>query len=353
MRRRVWATVAALCAAWFAQGGAARAAEAIPPAVVRIMAAEHGGASFGSGSLVAVNERYGLVITNWHVVRDTNGFVVVSFPDGFRSAATVVRVDRDWDLAALAIQRPNVAPVPLAAEPPRPGDWLAIAGYGKGNYRMATGRCTQYLSPGGRLPYEMVEVGAAAREGDSGGPIFNQRGELAGVLFGTGMGRTMGSYCGRVRWFVEPLAQQMQQMDQASGYGEMITQGNALPPTQPQPSIAISTPHEAANATPWMPAEERQPLPLVAARPVEPYARPVASSPPAPVSPLVQQPAAAVANLNRPPAASADAQPAALTAVPGSLAPLDRFTSLKSLLAIAGAMLLTFHAVRFLGRAVG
>ena len=46
-------------------------------------------------------------------------------------------------------------------------------------------------------PVEMVELSAAARKGDSGGPILNSRGELAGVLFGAGFGRTTGSYCGR------------------------------------------------------------------------------------------------------------------------------------------------------------
>ena len=42
-----------------------------------------------------------------------------------------------------------------------------------------------------------------AREGDSGGPIFNERGELAGVLFGSGGGATAGSYAGRVREFLK------------------------------------------------------------------------------------------------------------------------------------------------------
>jgi len=129
----------------------------------------------------------------------------VVFPDGFRSAATIARVDRDWDLAALVIWRPQTRPIPLAAVPPRPGEPLAIAGYGKGRYRVDTGRCTQYLSPGKRHPFELVELTASARQGDSGGPIFNDRGELAGVLFGSASGRTTGSHSGRVRQFLAPL----------------------------------------------------------------------------------------------------------------------------------------------------
>ena len=69
-------------------------------------------------------------------------------------------------------------------------------------YRTAPGQCTQYLAPGTDRPFEMVEVSTAARQGDSGGPIFNARGELAGVLFGSDGGSTSGSYAGRVREFL-------------------------------------------------------------------------------------------------------------------------------------------------------
>jgi len=172
------------------------------PAVVRVTARDRAGYSLGSGTLVAADDRRGLVLTNWHVVRNPVGPIQISFPNGFRSPALVVATDRTWDLALLAISSPGVAPVPLARRPPRPGEWLVIAGYGSGVYRAARGRCTQYVAPGLGQPYEMIEVGTYARQGDSGGPIFNERGELAGVLFGSGWGRTVGSHCQRIRLFL-------------------------------------------------------------------------------------------------------------------------------------------------------
>ena len=173
------------------------------PAIVRVIVPERGGAtSYGSGTLVDVHDRYGLVITNYHVVSDASGPATVLFPDGFQTAAQVVKVDRDWDLAALAIWKPDVEPIAVASQPAHPGEWLSIAGYGQGPYRMAAGQCTQYLAPALRMPRETVEVSVAARQGDSGGPILNARGELAGVLWGAGGGRTEGSYCGRVRQFL-------------------------------------------------------------------------------------------------------------------------------------------------------
>ncbi len=172
------------------------------PAVVRIVAAEQGSASLGSGVLVDANREQAIVLTNWHVVRDSRSAVLVQFPDGFQTAGTVVRMDEAWDLAAVVIWRPPATPVPLAATPPAPGDLLTIAGYGRGPYRAQTGRCTEYLSPAAGYPKEFVELSAGARQGDSGGPILNERGELAGVLFGQNSGRTIGSCSTRLRTFL-------------------------------------------------------------------------------------------------------------------------------------------------------
>ncbi len=206
--------IAARCASPLEAGEAfPQARPAAPhPAVVRIIAPGGNSVSYGSGALVAVSQYHGLVVTNWHVIREAVGTIHVLFPGGFRSPATVLRADRDWDLAALAIWRPPVEPIPIAREPPRPGQWLWIAGYGKGSYRVAAGRCTQYYAPGANMPYEIVELSVAAREGDSGGPILNQRGELAGVLFGASWGTTMGSYCGRVERFLAATASQFQRL---------------------------------------------------------------------------------------------------------------------------------------------
>jgi hypothetical protein len=179
------------------------------PAVVRVIAAEPGGASLGSGTLVDVNGESGLVITNWHVVRDAPGSVIVVFPDGFQSMGRVLRMDSNWDLAAILINKPQTSPVRVAREAPRVGEPLTIAGYGSGAYRSVTGACTQYLAPSLEHPYELVELAASARQGDSGGPILNSRGELAGVLFGEGGGRTTGAYCGRVHSFLTLAVEQL------------------------------------------------------------------------------------------------------------------------------------------------
>ena len=64
------------------------------PAVVRIISLEKSGTSYGSGSLVARQGSYGIVVTNWHVVRDVDGEILVTFPGGFRSTAKILRPTR-------------------------------------------------------------------------------------------------------------------------------------------------------------------------------------------------------------------------------------------------------------------
>ena len=209
--------------------------------------------SLGSGTLVAVNGRHGLVVTNWHVIRDAGDRIEVAFPDGFRSQATLLAADRDWDLAALAIWRPNVQPIPLANQAPWPGDHLTIAGYGSGSYRTATGRCVQYVSPGANLPFEMVELAADAREGDSGGPILNQQGELAGVLFGATCGRTAGSHTVPVRRFLASVADKFETLAETPAVLARLPQTGDNRPDRPAES-EVQSPHVNPLRSVWEPA---------------------------------------------------------------------------------------------------
>lgn len=267
---------ALLCVSWFglssSVGASPRfrlpfsfASQTPHPAVARINVAEQGATSHGTGTLVNVAGQHGLVVTNWHVVRDSVGEIFVEFPDGFRSAARVLKVDHDWDLAALQIWRPATEPVPLAVTAPRPGDALSIAGYGSGQYRAASGRCTQYVSPGAQLPYEMVELSAEARQGDSGGPIFNERGELAGVLFGASRGTTSGSYCGRVSVFLATVvngsgaeSNPLASSEPSRGTRTVIEGGSAATP-------GTSSAANAASLAPAFPAMPAPPSPSAGA----------------------------------------------------------------------------------------
>lgn len=178
------------------------------PSIARIISFDKGDHrihSFGSGTYLQDFGNYGVIITNWHVVRESAGLVQVHFPNGFTSYAAIVTFDSVWDLAVLLLSKPpeEIPTVKIATAAPRIGDPLWIAGYGGGKYRLVGGRCTKYLSPVEGYGAEFVDVAVDARKGDSGGPIFNRQGELAGVLFGSDNYNTAGSYCARVRKFLD------------------------------------------------------------------------------------------------------------------------------------------------------
>jgi hypothetical protein len=350
----------------FWPSGVAPAAQIPHPAVVRVIAAEPNGvSSLGTGALVAVDQAHGLVVTNWHVVREATGPITVVFPDGFRSGALVLKTDHDWDLAALAIQRPRAAPLPLASEPPRPGDPLSITGYGPdGAYRTIAGHCVKYYTPGRNLPPDIVEVDVEARKGDSGGPICNSRGEIAGVLFGAAGnlwsgGYTMGSYCGRVRQFLSAAYVDFQRLP---GNTTMVAQAPAPQPPAPITASAAGPSPSAENYSAAIASPSRQVLPET---PVFPADGATTNSPLGPVAktgpfgaPLV--PGGKVAD-NRPsspdliplPASSPAAQVSPVAAGPQTEQLPSRFDQIKTILAVIGILAILFHGLRLVGSSVG
>jgi hypothetical protein len=221
---------------WWDGGSSAQVVSTQPhPAVARISAEEQGAMSFGSGTLIATHPNYGLIITNWHVIRDCKGRIEATFPNGIRIPAVVVSTDPVWDLALLMIPPVNIGPVPISPTVAIPGENLIIAGYGRGNYRAAAARCVQYVAPGIGYPPEMLEVSVGARQGDSGGPIFNSRGQLAGVLFGTSGGRTFGSHSARILRFLATAEPQL-----TVAYGELARLQR--PGVSPEPGTLASIP---------------------------------------------------------------------------------------------------------------
>ncbi len=323
----------------------------IHPAVVRVITPLRDGMALGSGTLVAVNDTQGLVVSNWHVVDGAAGPISVLFPDGFSSTAVVLKTDRDWDLAALLIRRPTVEPVPLATRAPRRGELLTIAGYGSGTYRTAAGRCTQYVAPGPNRPMEMVELATSARQGDSGGPIFNAQGQLAGVLFGTGGGSTTGSYCGRVRGFLASIVGEPppRSAPEVQAIAQRPRRYEATAPSASRASRPlVVTPPPAILALPPPPSPNVRPLAALPAPPPEkptqpsnPYAEGVSisasevSSPDEPIEQVQVVPPSAQAPPAQPIAASSMAE------------------QLKTALALIGLLAILFHGLRLLSLAQG
>jgi S1-C subfamily serine protease len=154
-------------------------------AVVRITgtAFECGNSMSGSGFVVAPDR----IVTNAHVVAGVTE-PIVEAPGKPAVQGRVVAYQPDQDLALIAVDGLDVAPLPLA-ERPVDGTQAAVAGYPFGGpYQL---RSAQILTTG---PLTIVEDGAQSTRdvatlaaqvdhGNSGGPVLTLDGEIGGVVF--------------------------------------------------------------------------------------------------------------------------------------------------------------------------
>jgi S1-C subfamily serine protease len=155
-------------------------ARAQRPSVARITVDEAGGlTSSGSGTLIGKTANRAWVLTNAHVIGNRVGCPVVSFPGDGSYAANVLKVGdpKVDDLALLVIRPPKAEPAAFARSLDTKGV-LTIAGYGEGSYREQQGRFERFLEGC------CLISSAVARNGDSGGPVFDADGKLAACLFG-------------------------------------------------------------------------------------------------------------------------------------------------------------------------
>jgi S1-C subfamily serine protease len=175
----------------------------IAEGVVRVVNRLGNECSIGSGTLVDRQADMGIVLTCAHVFSDGVGELTVFFDGATPRHALVIAIDKKNDLASLVVKHPPAAAVPLATAVPAPGSPLASCGFGpQGTFRVNRG---QYLGPVTLEDGEdlgVLEIEGAARQGDSGGPIFDERHQLVAVIFGSNGEVVDGTHCGVIREFL-------------------------------------------------------------------------------------------------------------------------------------------------------
>lgn len=189
-----------------------------------------GGGSANKGSGVYLGER--LVASAYHVVRGTSGNGIAKFQDGSSIRFRTISTDKVWDQVVLELEseHPTLNGVELAQYNPRPNEILYSAGFARG-FRIFGGRMTgTWGSPGGVQTdtTDWFEHENPAIPGDSGGPVFNEAGQLIGCLWGTDGRHTIATGAGRFTVFVKPLFPRLAQW-RANRIANQI-QGIALPP---------------------------------------------------------------------------------------------------------------------------
>ena len=174
-------------------------------AVVRIECVTNsGGWKLGSGVVVQWGSSI-RILTCVHVISETTQIKIRVVPTGVRYAATVL-AQSDWDCAVLGVSEEivGVEPAYLSTEAEVAAmktDQLESCGFGsRGNFAINVGHFLGYANK----DYEDTEfndwmrIDGSARQGDSGGPIFNAAGNVVGILRATDGRIVIGVQAGRL-----------------------------------------------------------------------------------------------------------------------------------------------------------
>jgi serine protease Do len=134
----------------------------------------------GSGFIVSAD---GLILTNAHVVRDAKD-VTVKLIDRREFQAKVLGSDPKTDIAVLKIDASNLPAVPLGSvRDLKVGEWVLAIGSPFGFENTVTAGVVS--AKGRSLPDDsfvpFIQTDAAVNPGNSGGPLFNSRGEVIGI----------------------------------------------------------------------------------------------------------------------------------------------------------------------------
>ncbi|NTJ42743.1 Do family serine endopeptidase [Agrobacterium larrymoorei] len=137
--------------------------------------------SLGSGFVI---DPAGYVVTNNHVIEGADDIEVI-FPNGNKLKATLVGTDTKTDLSVLKVE----PKAPLKAvkfgdsRTMRIGDWVMAIG---NPFGLGGSLTVGVISARGRNinagPYDnFIQTDAAINKGNSGGPLFNMKGEVIGI----------------------------------------------------------------------------------------------------------------------------------------------------------------------------
>ncbi|PHV11582.1 protease Do [Chitinimonas sp. BJB300] len=189
----------------------------VPPGQRQAPPREERSQSLGSGFIV---EADGYVLTNAHVVAEAD-VITVKLGDKREFKAKVVGSDARTDVALLKIEAKGLPTVDLgSSEKLRVGEWVVAIGSPFGLENTVTAGIVS--AKGRNLPDEnfvpFIQTDAAVNPGNSGGPLFNVRGEVVGI--NSQIFSQSGGYMGLS--FAIPVDEAMKIVSQLKSGGKVI-----------------------------------------------------------------------------------------------------------------------------------
>lgn len=148
-------------------------------------------ASTGTGFVYKIDDKYGYIITNNHVVNGGEKYNI-TYIDGTSIEGTLVGTDEYTDVAVLKVDQASVLQVATlgASDKSSIGDTVFTVGSPMGSTYMGTvtkgilsgkDRVVEVSLASGGYYMEVLQTDAAINPGNSGGPLVNINGEVIGV----------------------------------------------------------------------------------------------------------------------------------------------------------------------------
>ena len=140
-------------------------------------------AAAGSGFILSAD---GYILTNYHVVEDSNS-ITVSLYDGTEYDATLVGCDESNDIAVLKIDAEGLTPVVLGdSDNLNVGDQVVAIGnpLGELTFSLTTGvvsALNREVTRSSNVTMNLIQTDCAINSGNSGGALFNLYGEVIGI----------------------------------------------------------------------------------------------------------------------------------------------------------------------------
>ena len=140
-------------------------------------------ASAGSGFVLSKD---GYILTNYHVVKGAET-VTVTMYNGDEYNATYIGGEEDYDIAVIKVEAEDLQPVTLGDSATlNVGDHVLAIGnpLGELTFSMSGGMvsCVDRAINVDGTPFNMIQTDTSINPGNSGGPLFNQFGEVVGIV---------------------------------------------------------------------------------------------------------------------------------------------------------------------------
>ena len=173
---------------------------------------------FGSGFIISKD---GFIVTNSHVINEASE-ISVSLNSDEKYKAKIIGIDKKTDLALLKIEAEKDLKFATLGDSnkSRVGDWVVVIG---NPYGLGLSVSTGIISAKARnitnnQLEEFIQTDAAINNGNSGGPMFNLKGEIIGIS--TSIISPSGGSIGL--GFAIPSSSAIQIINQLKNQGEVI-----------------------------------------------------------------------------------------------------------------------------------